>query len=66
MEPRLFAAGGLDRAVKLQRLPEIMSERRLLLRRRLELRPAGDTRLYVRAQQEDGHRMWSSPIYLFR
>ena len=28
--------------------------------------PNGDTRLYVRVQQEDGHRMWSSPIYLFR
>ena len=26
----------------------------------------GDTRLYIRAQQEDGHRLWSSPIYLFR
>ena len=29
-------------------------------------RKDGDTRLYVRVQQEDGHRMWSSPIYLFR
>ena len=28
--------------------------------------PTGDTRLYVRVQQEDGHRLWSSPIYLFR
>ena len=38
----------------------------LSLRRRANLRPSGDTRLYVRVQQEDGHRMWSSPIYLFR
>jgi hypothetical protein len=30
------------------------------------MRPTGDTRIYVRVQQEDGHRMWSSPIYLFR
>jgi hypothetical protein len=65
-EPRVFAAGGLDRAVRLQRLPDIMTERRMAVRRRLELRPRGDTRLYVRVQQEDGHRMWSSPIYLFR
>ncbi len=65
IEPRVFAAGGLERAVRLQRLPEVMSERRMVLRRKIKLRPAGDTRLYVRVQQEDGHRMWSSPIYLF-
>ena len=45
MSPRVFAAGGLDRAVKLQRLPEIMCETRLALRRRIKLRAAGDTRL---------------------
>lgn len=66
VEPRVFEAGGLERAVKLQRLPEVMSERRMTLRRKIELRDSGDTRLYVRVQQEDGHRMWSSPIYLFR
>ena len=62
----MFAAGGLERAVKLQRLPEVMTESRMVLRRRIKVRPAGDTRLYIRVQQEDGHRMWSSPIYLFR
>ena len=66
VEPRLFPAGGLERAIKLQRLPEVMTEHRMTLRRRIKLRASGDTRLYVRAQQEDGHRMWSSPIYLFR
>jgi hypothetical protein len=64
--PRTFEAGGLERAVRLQRLPEAMRETRLSLRRRVKLRGTGDTRLYVRVQQEDGHRMWSSPIYLFR
>jgi hypothetical protein len=66
VEPRVFAAGGLERAVKVQRLPEVMAESRMALRHRIKLRPSGDTRLYVRVQQEDGHRMWSSPIYLFR
>jgi hypothetical protein len=66
LEPRVFEAGGLERAVKLQRLPERMTERRMALKRRIKVRPSGDTRLYVRVQQEDGHRMWSSPIYLFR
>ena len=63
---RIFDAGGLQRAVKLYRLPTVMTERHLLLERKLRLRPQGDTRLFVRVQQEDGHRMWSSPIYLFQ
>jgi hypothetical protein len=66
VEPVMFAAGGLERAVLLQLLPETMGERRMALRRKIRLRAAGDTRLYIRVQQEDGHRMWSSPIYLFR
>jgi hypothetical protein len=66
VEPRIFAAGGLERAVELQRLPESMSLRRLAFRRRVRLRQRDDVRLYIRVQQEDGHRMWTSPIYLFR
>jgi hypothetical protein len=66
IEPCVYDAGGLERAVLLQRLPEAMGERHMVLRRRIAVRPAGDTRIYLRVQQEDGHRMWSSPIYLFR
>ena len=66
IEPHVFDAGGLGRAIRLQRLPEAMSQSRLDLRRKIKLRPHGDTRLYVRVQQEDGHRIWTSPIYLFR
>jgi hypothetical protein len=66
VEPRAFTAGGLERAVHLQRLPATMHKRHLMLTRRIKVRPEGDTRLYVRVQQEDGHRLWSSPIYLFR
>jgi hypothetical protein len=65
VEPLIFEAGGLERAVKLQRLPEVMGERRMSLKRKIKARSQGDTRLHVRVQQEDGHRMWSSPIYLF-
>ena len=66
VEPRTFEAGGLQRAIRLQRLPDAMTEHRLSLRRKIALRPNGDTRLYIRVQQEDGHRIWTSPIYLFR
>ena len=40
-----------------------MSETHVELRRKVKVRDVGDTRLYVRVQQEDGHRAWSSPIY---
>jgi hypothetical protein len=66
IEPTLFAGGGLDRAVALARLPEKMDTTRLAIRRRITVPPGRDTRLYVRVTQEDGHRAWSSPIYLFR
>jgi len=66
VEPRVFEAGGPERALELQRLPETMAARHLRLQRTIKLRQQGDTRLFVRVQQEDGHRLWSSPIYLFR
>jgi hypothetical protein len=66
LEPQIFAAGGLERAMKLQRLPDVMTTRRITLRRRIKVRATGDTRLFIRVQQEDGHRMWTSPVYMFR
>ncbi len=65
-EPRVFPAGGLERRVSVQRLPDTMGQHHVTLHRRIAVRATGDTRLYVRVQQENGHRMWSSPIYLFR
>ena len=66
LAPVVFEAGGLDRAIRLQRLPETMTENRVKLRRTIKVRERGDTRVYIRVQQEDGHRMWTSPVYLFR
>lgn len=66
LERHIFSAGGLERALKLYRLPEQMTETRMTIRRKLRLRETGDTRLFARVWQEDGHRAWSSPIYLFR
>jgi hypothetical protein len=66
VEPRVFKAGGLERRIELQRLPETMHETRMKLTRTVKVRAKGDTRLTIRVQQEDGHRMWSSPVYLFR
>jgi len=65
-EEMVFDAGGLERVVTLQRLPGVMTETRILHRRSVKVSGKADTRLYVRVQQEDGHRAWSSPIYLVR
>lgn len=66
LEPSRFDAGGLDRALILQRLPETMDTYRVRHQVRAPIRSSGDTRLFVRVTQEDGHRAWSSPLYLFR
>jgi hypothetical protein len=62
----VFAAGGIGRAIRILRLPDDNPHRRLKLTRRIPLRTTGDNALYVRLTQEDGHLIWSSPIYVFR
>jgi hypothetical protein len=66
LDAMVFDAGGLGRAVTLQRLPDAMTERHMIHAAEVKIRREGDTRLHARVQQEDGHRAWSSPIYLFR
>jgi hypothetical protein len=65
-EDEVIEAGGLDRRVRIFRLPEANPHAAMTVERPLDLRPAGDNPIYVRLTQEDGHIAWSSPIYLFR
>ena len=64
LEEMVFDAGGLERAATLQRLPNVMAERSVVHHRKIKRKDGAEMRLYVRVQQEDGHRTWSSPIYL--
>jgi hypothetical protein len=48
------------------RLPDENPHRSIRLSRRLRLKAEGDNALYVCLTQEDGHLIWSSPIYVFR
>ncbi|MBU1210696.1 MAG: DUF3604 domain-containing protein [Alphaproteobacteria bacterium] len=66
LEETVFEAGGLDRRVKFYRLPDAPREARLSHRMSVGLNPQGDTPLFVRVTQVDGHKAWSSPIYLVR
>jgi len=58
--------GGIKRRMRLFRLPDENPATRLRLTRRIRLGDTGDNALYVCVTQEDGHLIWSSPIYLFR
>lgn len=63
---RVFDAGGIGRRIRVFRLPDENPHRRLKLTRRIKLNDTGDNALYVCLTQEDGHLIWSSPIYVFR
>ena len=62
----VFDAGGIKRRIRIFRLPEANTHRRVKLSRRIALKDKGDNALYVCLTQEDGHLIWSSPIYVFR
>jgi hypothetical protein len=66
LEDMFFDAGGLDRSLRFYRLPDRLTETRIAHRMTVPIAEGRDTRLFVRVTQKDGHRAWSSPIYLFR
>lgn len=66
IEDRHYDCGGLYKALRVFRLPDALTAHRLAFSRTVRLQDDGDTRLFVRVTQEDGHQAWSSPIYLFR
>ena len=65
-EDQVFANGGIRRQIRVFRLPDEHRQHRLKLERRIRLQDLHDNALYVRVTQEDGHLIWSSPIYVFR
>ena len=66
LEDLVFEAGGIRRRIRVFRMPDENPHRRVTLERRIALRDTGDNALYVCLTQEDGHFVWSSPIYIFR
>ncbi len=66
VEETQIDAGALDRKFAVQRLPETLDDCKVDYKITCPVHAEGDTRLYVRIQQIDGHRAWTSPIYLFK
>ncbi len=63
-EEMIFANGGIDRRIRVYRLPDVNPYYSISLKRQFELNPNQDDAFYVRVTFEDGHYAWSSPIYL--
>jgi hypothetical protein len=66
LEDLVFEAGGIARRLRVFRLPDENPHRSVTLERRIPLAGDRDNALYVCLTQEDGHLVWSSPIYIFR
>ena len=62
----IFENGGIDRRIRVFRLPDFNPYRAITLERKVKLLNHRDNAFYVRVTFEDGHYAWSSPIYLFR
>jgi hypothetical protein len=62
----IFENGGIERRIRVFRLPDQNPHRALKIKRKIKLTDQRDNALYVRVTHEDGHYTWSSPIYLFR
>lgn len=65
LEDRVFEAGGIGRRIRVFRLPDVNTSSKLRIDRSISLRGDRDNALYVCLTQEDGHLVWSSPIYIF-
>jgi len=63
--PVVHEAGGLDRSLRITRLPNQCETSQISICRKIDIDTEGDTPIWVRVTTEDGHLAWSSPIYLF-
>lgn len=66
MEDMVFENGGINRRIRVFRMPDENSHYQIKLERQMDLRADKDNALYVCITQEDGHLIWSSPIYIFK
>jgi hypothetical protein len=67
LEDRVIEAGGLGRRIRAFRLPARLETCDLTATVSVPLRTDGrDTPIWVRVTTEDGHRIWTSPVYVAR
>jgi hypothetical protein len=62
----ILEAGGLERRIKVFRLPNQLVQRDFTASLDIALRPVGDNPLWISVYTEDGFQAWSSPIFAYR
>jgi hypothetical protein len=62
----IMEAGGLERRIKVFRLPDRLATRELTESVDIPLRPVGDNPIWISVYTEDGFQAWSSPIFAYR
>ncbi len=66
LEDVVLDAGGLERRIRVFRLPDENPQREFTHSMTIPLRGSGDNPLWVCVTTEDGFQAWSSPIFVFR
>jgi len=66
IEPVRMDAGGLDRRLCVQRLPDGPLARSVTGTRTVRIAEGRDNPVWIAVTTEDGYQAWSSPLYLFR
>ncbi|WP_282607237.1 DUF3604 domain-containing protein [Pelagibius sp. Alg239-R121] len=66
LEDHIMEAGGLERRIKLFRLPEMLETRQMTETVTIPLNPVGDNPLWISVYTEDGFQAWSSPVFAYR
>ncbi|MBD3195773.1 MAG: DUF3604 domain-containing protein [Candidatus Lokiarchaeota archaeon] len=66
LEDKIIEIGGIDKKVRIFRIPIFNRIRSYHFSRKLELNPntKKDEQIWIRATFENGHQAWSSPIYI--
>lgn len=64
LDDLIFDAGGINRRIRVFRMPENNPYQEAEFTRSVDINPARDNPLYVCITQEDGHLIWSSPTYV--
>ena len=64
-EDMVHDAGGIERRIRVFRMPDENLHTTVSIERRIALKKGVDNALYVNIVCEDGHQIWSSPIYVF-
>ncbi|MGI9407009.1 MAG: DUF3604 domain-containing protein [Hyphomicrobiaceae bacterium] len=65
-EDHVLGAGGLERQLRIFRLPETMEQSDMIATIDVPLKSAGDNQIWVRLTTEDGYNAWSSPMFITR